>query len=144
MASPLLQDINSGRQGQRQRKWLERTGEENSWKPPPLPPELFFASGRTVGWAKLICYLQQAMALIWKCIPRKKQWEPSCGGGSIRSRGTALLGLNLQSLFQAALHCIWVMLEFFTRGCHVLCSIVPCVLVVEAAGWASGRSSWGM
>lgn len=34
MASPSLQ-------GRR-----ERSGEENSWKPPPLPPELFFASDR--------------------------------------------------------------------------------------------------
>lgn len=88
------------------------------------------------GMSKTDLYLQHAVALIWRCIPRKKQWEPSCGGGSIWSQSASLLVLHLQFLFQAALHCRQVMLKICQEGAVTFClRLCPmCQLLGQQAG----------
>lgn len=134
------------------RKWLlphckggERELEKKTAENLLLSLQSYFLSvTENGGMRNADLYLQEAVALIWRCIPRKKQWEPSCGGGSIQSQSTSLLVLHLQFLFQAALHCRQVMLKICQEGAVTFCLILcpMCQLSGQQAGvW---ESSWGM
>lgn len=139
-------------QAMNMRKWLlphckagEKEVEKKTAENLLLSLQSYFLSvTENGGMSKADLYLQQAVALIWRCIPRKTQWEPSCGGGSIWSQSTSRLVLHLQFLFQVVLHCRQVMLKIYQEVAVIFClrlCLMCQLLGQQAEVW---KSSWGM
>lgn len=116
------------------RKWLlphcrggERELEKKTAENHLLSLQSYFLSvTKNGGMSKADLYLQQAVALIWRCIPGKKQWAVGEGASEVKE----LLCWFCTCSFCSKLLCIvgrWC-LKFARKGLsHFVLDCAPCV-----------------